>query len=148
MSRRLVLTYLTLTLFVVLILEVPLAISIADRERERLTTQVERDAVVLGSFAEDALDQGGVLDARPLVSYARRTEGRVVLTDADGVALVDTDRDAEDARRSFATRPELVDALAGRVATGTRRSETLGTRLLYVAVPVASGGGCALLWTA
>ena len=31
-------------------------------------------------------------------------------------------------------------ALGGRIATGTRRSETLGHRLLYVAAPSASGG--------
>ena len=36
--------------------------------------------------------------------------------------------------------PRSPTALDGGVATGTRRSETLGTYLLYVAVPVASGG--------
>lgn len=140
MSRRLVLTYLTLTLLVLVLLEVPLALSIEDRERARLTAEVERDAVVLASFTEDALDQGHVLDARPLEAYAERTGGRVVLVDDEGIALVDTDQAPDEPRRSFATRPELMEALAGRVATGTRASETLGTRLLYVAVPVASGG--------
>ncbi|MGZ4402773.1 MAG: sensor histidine kinase, partial [Gaiellaceae bacterium] len=41
---------------------------------------------------------------------------------------------------SFQSRPEIRQALHGRVATGTRRSTTLGADLLYVAVPVASGG--------
>src|SRR5450756_245369 len=36
--------------------------------------------------------------------------------------------------------PEIKTALSGAVAEGTRRSDTLNTDLLYVAVPVASGG--------
>jgi signal transduction histidine kinase len=42
--------------------------------------------------------------------------------------------------RSFVSRPEIARALAGEIATGTRFSHTLGTNLLYVAVPVASSG--------
>src|SRR5581483_4772911 len=41
---------------------------------------------------------------------------------------------------SFASRPEVAAALRGEIATGTRHSRTLGATLLYVAVPVASGG--------
>ena len=43
-------------------------------------------------------------------------------------------------RIDFSTRPEMQRALGGEVATGTRRSDTLGTDLLFVAVPVASSG--------
>lgn len=42
--------------------------------------------------------------------------------------------------RNLATRPEIQAALRGEVASRIRSSETLGTSLLYVAVPVASGG--------
>ena len=41
---------------------------------------------------------------------------------------------------SFASRPEIASALRGAAASGTRHSSTLGTDLLYVAVPVASSG--------
>src|SRR4029078_7636478 len=44
------------------------------------------------------------------------------------------------ARGDFSTRPEIRTALGGTVATGVRHSNTLGTDLLYVAVPVASSG--------
>jgi signal transduction histidine kinase len=60
-----------------------------------------------------------------------------VVVDREGVALVDP---SAPTGRSFATRPEIRAALAGGVASGTRGSETLGAELLYVAVPVASGG--------
>lgn len=140
MTRRLLATYLTLTLFVLVILELPFGITVARRERDRLTAQVERDAVVLASLAEDALDQGQALDSRPIRRYAERSGSRVVLVDRRGTEVLDTTAEVHAPARTFATRPEIVRALDGRVSTGTRASETLGTDLFYVAVPVASGG--------
>ena len=103
---------------------------------------MERDAVALASLAEDALEQR--TSAPPaLTRLARRyqsdTGGRVIVVDAQGRALVDSESQGVGA--DFSTRPEIAAALDGTVATGTRRTrDTLGTDLLYVAVPVASGG--------
>ena len=69
--------------------------------------------------------------------YKRDTGGRVVLVDQQGVSVVDSGAAVP---RDFATRPEIAAALKGKVATGVRYSRTLGTNLLYVAEPVASGG--------
>jgi signal transduction histidine kinase len=137
-SRRLLGSFLTLTVLVLLVLELPLGLTFANHERDRLTTEIERDAVVLSTFVEDALQEGAPLDEGPLRRYVEQTGARVVVVDGDGIAVLDTD--ATRAGRSFATRPEIIRALSGRVATGTRRSDTLGTDLLYVAVPVASSG--------
>ncbi|MEW6582985.1 MAG: ATP-binding protein [Actinomycetota bacterium] len=142
MGRRLLASYLSLALLVLLVLEIPLAITYARTERQNLTTKVERDAVSLASLAEDSLQHGGELRSTAVVGVARGytddTGGRVVIVDAKGRALIDTGSGA--AGRSFASRPEVARALDGRVATGTRHSDTLATNLLYVAVPVASGG--------
>ena len=56
-----------------------------------------------------------------------------------GRLLADSD-DPLGLGRDFSTRPEIASALEGTIATGTRRSQTLDSSLLYVAVPVASGG--------
>lgn len=137
MTRRLVLSYLAVTLVVLVVLEVPLAVFYGDRERDRLAVNAERDATVLASLYEDALERATPLAPDAADRYERRTDARVVVVDADGIARVDTGGTVP---RDFSTRPEVVDALAGQRATGTRRSDTLGTDLLYVAVPVASGG--------
>jgi signal transduction histidine kinase len=71
--------------------------------------------------------------------YDQRTGGRVVIVDNQGISVADSDPPAP-GRRNFSTRTEFATALSGRVATGTRYSKTLDQRLLYVAVPVASGG--------
>lgn len=141
MSRRLLASYLTLAAIVLLALEIPLAISFARNERRDLTTKVERDAVALASVSEDSLEKGTATAAieRFASSYSKETGGRVVIVTATGQLVIDTD-EPNAAPRSFESRPEIQQALAGNVATGTRHSNTLDADILYVAVPVASGG--------
>lgn len=137
MTRRLLLSYLTITVVVLILLELPLAIFYQQREAERLTTDVERDASVMATIYEDVLQEGLTPEPVFATDYARNTGARVVVVDLDGISIVDTDGQGA---RDFSTRPEIREALTGVRATGTRRSDTLDTELLYVAVPVASGG--------
>ena len=141
MSRRLLASYVVLALVVLALLEIPLGVSYARNERHDLSADVERDAVALASLAEDALEQGAAAPPT-LTRLARRyqsdTGGRVVIVDAQGRAVVDSQSQVPDG--NFSTRPEFAAALDGTVATGIRHSNTLGTDLLFVAVPVASGG--------
>lgn len=62
-----------------------------------------------------------------------------MVVDAQGRAVADSD-DPDRPGRSFASRPEVADALAGRKNDGIRFSNTLGQRLAFVAVPVNPGG--------
>ena len=137
MTKRLMLSYLIITLIVLLMLEIPLGLFYGQRERERLIADVEHDANVIATLYEDDVERGLPLDPQPAATYQDRTGARVVVLDGDGISLVDTDQPVS---RDFSTRPEIVVALEGTRASGTRSSETLGTDLLYVAVPVASGG--------
>jgi signal transduction histidine kinase len=143
MTRRLVATYLILAAVVLVALEVPLGIVNERSQRRDLQQRVERDAVALAALVEDTLQAGAQpRDAtlrRIVRSYGASTGARVVVVGTDGTALADSD-DERELGRDFSTRPEIAEALEGAVATGTRRSDTLGTDLLYVAVPVASGG--------
>ncbi len=142
MTRRLLASYLALTVVVLVALEVPLAIVNARNEQQDLTAKVERDAFVFASYAEDTL-QGGVARSPRLVTIARNyrslTGGRVVIVDKKGRSIADSHPTVAN-ETSFSSRPEIAAALRGRTVTGIRRSDTLDTKLLYVAVPVASGG--------
>jgi len=137
MTRRLLVSYLTITVIVLVLLMVPLGAFYSQRERERLASDVEHDANVIATLYEDDLEAGTALDAGPADTYEDRTGARVVVVDTAGISQVDTG-DVID--RDFSTRPEIAAALDGVRTAGTRRSDTLGTDLLYVAVPVASGG--------
>ena len=108
MSRRLLISYLALAVAVLVLLEIPLGIAYARNERHDLSTSVERDAVVLASLAEDALEQGA--SAPPALTllarrYQDETGGRVVVVDAQGRALVDSE--SQGVGGDFSTRPEI-----------------------------------------
>jgi signal transduction histidine kinase len=138
-TRRFVVSYLALAGFLLVVLVVPLGRTFASRERERLFTSTEQDADVIARYVEDALEGTQELDLQAVADrYAQISDGRVVIVDAAGIALADSDRPGES--RDLSTRPEIAEALAGRTASGERPSETLGEDLAYVAVPVASGG--------
>ena len=140
MTARLLVTMLALTSVLLGVLVVPLGVESARSQRRDLRTKVERDATAVASLAEDALEADAPAPAavtRLASRYLVETGGRIVVVDRRGISVVDP---ASPIGRDFSTRPEIASALAGEVATGTRPSETLGTSLLYVAVPVASGG--------
>lgn len=137
MTRRLVLSYLAVTVLVLLALEIPLGLFYEQRERERVTSGLEHDANVIAGVYEDDLEGERPLDPRPADEYEDRTGARVVVVDGDGISLVDTGAVVD---RDFSTRPEIERALDGVVSSGTRPSDTLSTDIVYVAVPVASGG--------
>ena len=137
MTRRLIFSYLTVTMFVLIVLEVPFAGLVADRQRRELVTGLERDALILATIYEDALDRNAAYSPTPALEYAEESGTRVVVVDVAGRSIVDSVRNVND---DFSNREEIAQALAGEIASGTRRSEDLGRDLLYVAVPVASGG--------
>ena len=144
MTRRLLISYLSLAVVVLAMLEVPLGFVNARGERAQLTAKVERDAVTIASLAESTLEGEAPASNLPAIEalgrrYAADTGARVVIADGKGTSVVDS-APRSPVGRSFASRPEFRAALRGDVATGTRHSSTLGYDLLYVAVPVASGG--------
>lgn len=142
MTRRLLLSAVALVAVVLLILTVPLASIVARAARDRLAAAVERDAMVIASTAEDNLERGEPADLAVIVAaYRDRTGGRVVIVDAAGVSVADSDPPVGSSAegRDFSTRAEIQTALDGLITTGSRFSETLGEGFLYVAVPVASG---------
>ena len=143
MSRRFLATYVALAVVVLAALEIPLGIEYGRSERRDLTGRIERDALTMATFAEGTLERGLNTPPAPLVRVAKRYQrnpgGRVVIVDSAGLALLDTHPPIP-GRRSFASRPEFAAALKGNIASGTRHSNTLRADLIYVAVPVASGG--------
>ena len=84
MTRRLLLSYLSVAAVVLLLLEVPLAVVFQQREMDRLSAAVERDANVLATIYEDALERGAFPDPGPAADYSRSTGARVVAVDRRG----------------------------------------------------------------
>ena len=86
MTRRLLLSYLTVTAVVLLLLEVPLAVFYSQRQLERFTAGVDRDASIIATIYEEDLEQSRPLDPVPAQLYKQRTGARVVVVDTQGVS--------------------------------------------------------------
>lgn len=143
MKWRLIAAFAALVATVLLAQDVPLASYLRDIERDRLLASLERDAFILAGISEDILsgevDTGSVPDLQASVElYAAQDVGRVVITDAD--ARVVAASDPTDSLGEDFSRPEILTALSGTPTSGERDSQTAGETLVYVAVPVISGG--------
>ena len=143
MRRIFLLALLGVSLFALLLSDVPFGVYLYQVERDRLLTQLERDAFIIGGRAEEALEYGEVseINATRDLALAYRAEGgaRVVIVNDQGTAVVINDPDDSREGLNYGSRPEIAEALSGRVSTGQRFSETLAVELVYVAVPVYSG---------
>ncbi|MCW2927372.1 MAG: signal transduction histidine kinase [Thermoleophilia bacterium] len=148
MTRRLLLGMLGFAALVLALLMIPLGVANQRSERADLTRRLERDAVSAASLADAlVLDDASATRARGRVQarledYARNSDARVVVVDAAGRSVLDTGEPGRAVQlgRDFSTRPEVGAALDGRAGSGERGSDTLGHPLLFVAVPIASGG--------
>ena len=138
MTRRLLLTYLTITAFTLIVVVVPLGLTFASRERRALEFAVERDAQSVASLVEDDLEGGTTPDLTSVFANYDAPDARIVVVDDRGRSVADSGRD--DLGRDYSTRPEIAVALDGQRTTGSRWSDTLDTKLVYVAIPVASNG--------
>lgn len=142
MRWRLIAVLVGVVAMVLAVHDLPLASHLRQVERDRLVTGLERDAFTIAGRAEDALQTGDPEQAASvadrLAAYRDQTGSRVIVTDADGITVATSDEEANTGS-DYSTRPEVAAALSGVPTSGERDSTTLGTRLLYVAVPVLSG---------
>ncbi|HTN99249.1 MAG TPA: hypothetical protein VL068_01135, partial [Microthrixaceae bacterium] len=140
MTKRLLGSYVLLAAFILVLIELPLGLTYASRAQVSFLADVERDARVLSIVVEEQAEHGDIAGVHQTVArYAARTEGRVVITDSSGLSVVDTSNGKVD--RDFSDRPEFAAALKGKQDSGLRLSNTLGSELAYVAVPIYSDQG-------
>jgi len=89
-----------------------------------LTPPLDRDVVVLSQWVNDL---GRLTSSRITIIMP---EGRVIADSSENPAIMDNHR----------TRPEIIEALAGRTGQSLRYSDTLRRRLMYLAIPVWKNG--------
>jgi signal transduction histidine kinase len=87
MTRRLLLSYLALTVVILASLEVPLGVLNAHNQRQDLRAKVAHDATAVAALSEDSLEHGRTNDPALRVAisrYAEATDGAVVIRDTSG----------------------------------------------------------------
>ncbi len=135
MTRRLVLSYLAITLLVLLLLEIPLAVFFQQREIDRLTAGVERDAAVMATIYEDVLELRLAPDPFPAEEYQATTGARVIVVDLGGISIVDSEREVD---RDYSTRPEVASALSGTNVDPWESSSQVRPGVKRIGTPASS----------
>ncbi|UXY28238.1 sensor histidine kinase [Streptomyces sp. HUAS TT20] len=138
MTRRLLLSYLSLTLLVLLCLEVPFGYVYARGEMSRFTGNGQQAAVMLAEVLEEKVEQRGTDIPEVVASFARRTRGHVVVVDTQGKLLTDS-RNTMATGTDLSTQPDIAAALANRSDSGTRQDPALDEDVFFATVPGASG---------
>jgi two-component system, OmpR family, sensor kinase len=123
-------------LLILVALEVPLALNLSRRVDAEVRNDAAGQAHIVAAQASGSMNRPVRL--RALTERAASALGaRVIVVDSTGALRADS---AGRGSASYASRPEIRVALSGRTAQGERHSQTLGTNLLYTAVPVTNGG--------
>ena len=134
MRRRLLLSYLAVTLVVLLVLLVPLGAGYRSRQVDQAKNALQRQAFLVAAFAEDSLEH----DADRPVDGVRGALARAHPSPEDRVAIVDRHGQTLTTTGSPTPRPALV-ADARTAVSGGVVTRTSGGRVT-VAVPIASQG--------
>jgi len=138
----------TARIFFKLIFAVVLIMVVALTAVDFLASQMAESAYIQGLTLEmqdkvkmlDVLGRQDILDltGENIRAMAAAAGGRITLIAPDGRVLLDSEADPAK-MENHGDRPEVRQALAGRLGTSIRRSPTLGVNSLYVAGPVKAG---------
>jgi two-component system phosphate regulon sensor histidine kinase PhoR len=133
---------LVLGTILVLVLTVGILFWTAERTLRRdLEGDVARTLESEARLIREALPQDTAQWSAAVRRIAAQNGRRITLVDSSGLVRADSDFPPGPLPplENHAGRPEIRAALAGRTGTATRRSETVGRELLYVAVPGGPG---------
>jgi len=116
-----------------------------DQSVEDLKTR----AILIGSQIEEHIAMRSFSGIDSLCKViSRKVHTRFTVIAPSGKVLGDSERNP-DSMENHATRPEVIEALAGRTGISDRFSQTLMETMMYVAIPVYNRGVlCAVVRTA
>ena len=121
-------------------LGVPLALSLRDRVNAEVRSQALGQADIVAATSADVLGSTNSSSLDALVrTSAAAVRGRVLIVDRNGRVLADS-AGSSTRGSSYASRPELVEALRGRSVQVQRASRSLHKDILATAVPVLRHG--------
>ncbi|MFJ1967552.1 sensor histidine kinase [Streptomyces sp. NPDC087903] len=141
MTRRLLLSYLSLATLLLLCLEIPLGFVYSRGERERVTNLAKDEADSVSAYASLSIERGRAQQELRdrVVHCAERIGGQVVIVDTAGRLLAGSHELSERELQGLAARPGIAAALRGAATEDVRTSTIGGVEYLSVAAPVRHG---------
>ena len=139
MKSRIFLKLFVAALIVIAACTISLDLLIGHAWENMLRRQIESSLRQKTSMFAKRVESAPANQLQAIVEEGAQASGaRVTVIDSSGKVLADSEADPEQ-MENHAERPEFAAALQGRAASSTRVSKTVGTELLYVAVPIPGG---------
>ncbi|WP_327314913.1 sensor histidine kinase [Streptomyces sp. NBC_01235] len=141
MTRRLLLSYLTLAALVLVCLEIPLGFVYSRGERERVINAAKDEAESVSAFASLSISAGRAAQDLPerAAHCAERIGGKVLIVDENGSLLATSHPLTGSEESELASWPGIAAALRGTATADVRTSTIGGVQYLAVATPVRHG---------
>jgi len=142
-ERRLIATYLLLVLIIVVGAGAYLLTSLERASIAQMKLSVHAQARLMSDQVTPVLVAEDTLQLQNIAQrFARQVDIRVTVIRADGTVLADSERMPEQIALmdNHLRRPEVQAAIADGVGSILRQSDTLGLKMLYLAVPLRQNG--------
>ncbi|MBZ0169441.1 Sensor protein yycG [Candidatus Methylomirabilis lanthanidiphila] len=142
-QRKLIATYLLIVLAIVAVAGIYLFSSLERASIDRLKVSLHAQAQLMSNEVTPAFvpqDTGRL--HKTVQHLAQQVGTRVTVIRMDGTVLADSERTPDQIGRmdNHLHRPEVQTAIGGGVGSVLRRSDTLGVKMLYLAIPLLQDG--------
>ena len=142
-QRKLISTYLLLVLVIVAVTGVYLLSSLERAPIDRLKASLQAQAQLISNDVNPALLSHDAEQLQRLVQrLAQQVAIRITVIGAAGQVLADSERTLEQVALmdNHLRRPEVQAAISDGVGSVLRQSDTLGVKMLYLAIPLRQNG--------
>ncbi len=138
-ATRLLVLYGIIFILVLLVTDGTLSHFLQKRDLLQLQSSLSRQSTLIREIATPLLKEVPLLRSE-VKKLAEETGLRITITGPEGAVLADSSEtdEALAAMDNHATRPEIAAALRKETGVSVRYSMTVGTRMLYVAIPILS----------
>ena len=140
LRARLLAAFAYVLVLVIVALLVPLALNLSRRVDAEIRSEAQGQAQLLAAFVVRAARRRERSSSAGRASSARGPRRARDRRRRRAAGCSPTRRAPGCASTSYASRPEIAEALRGDPTQGERHSDSLGEDLLFTAVPVVSGG--------
>ncbi|MFA5159261.1 MAG: ATP-binding protein [Candidatus Omnitrophota bacterium] len=136
-AKRLLVLYGIIFILALLVTDWTLSHFLQKRDLLELQSSLTRQSILIRELAIPLLDDNKRLQEQ-IRKIGAETNIRVTIIDPKGVVLADSSENLEQLFKmeNHAQRPEVASAMKKETGMSIRYSMTLGTRMLYIAVPI------------
>lgn len=139
-AKRFLALYGGVFIFVLIVNDGTLSHYLQKRDLLQLQNALTRQSVLIRELAMPLLGDSRRLQGQ-IEKIAAGTDVRITIVDPQGAVLADSNENLEKlpTMENHAQRPEVMAALKKEPGMSIRYSMTLGTRMLYIAIPILEG---------